>query len=151
MMRRRRVPVSAWIAGGWLALVVLAAAVAPLIARYDPYAGGEDSLLPPLSPGHLLGTDDLRHARQRGHTGLAGTAGQKQEDTPRRLRVVGGRDRQMQRSRVPAGVIERNIQRRARESRCVRARVWCGEARSGRRRATADGGEQRAQRSYSPR
>ena len=59
MMRRRRVPVSAWIAGGWLALVVLAAAFAPLIARYDPYAGGEDSLLPPLSPGHLLGTDDL--------------------------------------------------------------------------------------------
>ena len=55
----RRVPVSAWSAGTWLALVILAAVFAPLIAGHDPYAGGGDSLLPPLSPGHLLGTDDL--------------------------------------------------------------------------------------------
>lgn len=54
----RRQP-SAWIAAAWLALVLLAAVFAPLVAGHDPYAGGEDSLLPPLSPGHVLGTDDL--------------------------------------------------------------------------------------------
>jgi peptide/nickel transport system permease protein len=58
-MRRRTTPVSAWIAAGWLVLLVLAAVGAPWLAGHDPYAGGEDSLLPPLSAGHLLGTDDL--------------------------------------------------------------------------------------------
>jgi peptide/nickel transport system permease protein len=51
--------VSAWVAAAWLALVVLAAVAAPLAAGHDPYSGGADALLPPLSPGHLLGTDDL--------------------------------------------------------------------------------------------
>jgi peptide/nickel transport system permease protein len=51
--------VSAWVAAAWLALVVLAAVAAPLVAGHDPYSGGADALLPPLSPGHLLGTDDL--------------------------------------------------------------------------------------------
>jgi peptide/nickel transport system permease protein len=49
---------SAWIAAAWLALTLLAALAAPLLAP-DPYAGGDASLLPPLSAGHLLGTDDL--------------------------------------------------------------------------------------------
>lgn len=41
-----------------VALLVLAA-FAPLFAGYDPLGGGDDALLPPLSPGHWLGTDDL--------------------------------------------------------------------------------------------
>jgi len=53
-----RVPPSVALAAGWLALTLLAAAFAPLLAM-DPYAGGPDALLPPLSPGHWLGTDDL--------------------------------------------------------------------------------------------
>lgn len=51
--------VSAWIAALWLALTIAAAVLAPWIAGRNPYAGGEDALLPPLSVGHLLGTDDL--------------------------------------------------------------------------------------------
>ena len=39
--------------------VVLAAVGAPLIAGHDPYIGGPDALMPPLSPMHPLGTDDL--------------------------------------------------------------------------------------------
>lgn len=42
-----------------LALIVLAALLAPWVATHDPMAGGNDALLPPLSPGHWLGTDDL--------------------------------------------------------------------------------------------
>jgi peptide/nickel transport system permease protein len=57
----RQTPVSAWIAGLWLALVLLAAVFAPVVAGHDPYAGGDNSLAPPLSPHHLLGTDDLGH------------------------------------------------------------------------------------------
>lgn len=40
-------------------LVMVLALAAPLLAGHDPYAGGPDALLPPLSPGHPLGTDDL--------------------------------------------------------------------------------------------
>jgi peptide/nickel transport system permease protein len=43
----------------WLALTVVAAVFAPHIAAHDPYAGGDEALLPPLSPGHPLGTDHL--------------------------------------------------------------------------------------------
>jgi len=42
-----------------LGLMVLAALLAPWVTTHDPMAGGNDSLLPPLSPGHWLGTDDL--------------------------------------------------------------------------------------------
>jgi peptide/nickel transport system permease protein len=43
-----------------LVLTVLAALAAPLIATHDPGAISlADRLLPPLSPGHLLGTDAL--------------------------------------------------------------------------------------------
>ncbi|SIS50321.1 ABC transporter permease [Phaeovulum vinaykumarii] len=61
-----------WLAfrGNWLAMVGLAivgtligvAALADLLAPYNPVTGGDlntQRLLPPLSPGHLLGTDDL--------------------------------------------------------------------------------------------
>jgi len=47
------------IAAAWLLATLTAALFAPLLAGHDPYAGGDDALLPPLSPGHLLGTDDL--------------------------------------------------------------------------------------------
>jgi len=50
---------TAWIAVVWLAIVILAAVFAPWLAGHDPYAGGADALLPPLSPNHPLGTDDL--------------------------------------------------------------------------------------------
>ncbi|MEO5736153.1 MAG: ABC transporter permease [Variovorax sp.] len=40
-------------------LLVLLAAFAPWAAGYDPLGGGDDALLPPLSPAHWLGTDDL--------------------------------------------------------------------------------------------
>lgn len=42
-----------------LALMLLAALLAPWVATHDPMAGSNDALLPPLSPGHWLGTDDL--------------------------------------------------------------------------------------------
>lgn len=42
-----------------LGLMVLAALLAPWVATHDPMAGGNDALLPPLSPGYWLGTDDL--------------------------------------------------------------------------------------------
>ena len=50
--------------GKWLSVVLvgLVAAVAlgaPWIAGHDPYVGGPDALLPPGTPGHPLGTDDL--------------------------------------------------------------------------------------------
>lgn len=53
----RRVPTR--IALGVLVLMALAALFAPWVATHGPLAGGNDALLPPLSPGHWLGTDDL--------------------------------------------------------------------------------------------
>lgn len=47
------------VALGLLIVMVLAALLAPWFATHDPFAGGNDALLPPLSPGHWLGTDDL--------------------------------------------------------------------------------------------
>lgn len=43
----------------FLVLLVAAALFAPLVTGYDPLGGGNDALLPPLSPAHWLGTDDL--------------------------------------------------------------------------------------------
>jgi peptide/nickel transport system permease protein len=40
-------------------VVALIAIFAPLVTFYDPDAGSLDSLLPPLSPGHVLGTDNI--------------------------------------------------------------------------------------------
>jgi peptide/nickel transport system permease protein len=46
------------IAASVLAALVICSVAAPLIAPYSPYAGSiTDRLLPILSPGHLLGTD----------------------------------------------------------------------------------------------
>lgn len=43
----------------FLVLLMLAAIFAPLITRHDPFVGvATDRLLPPLSPGHILGTDE---------------------------------------------------------------------------------------------
>ncbi len=53
----RRTP--ARIALGILVMMVLAALLAPWVATHDPMSGSNDALLPPLSPGHWLGTDDL--------------------------------------------------------------------------------------------
>ncbi len=40
-------------------LLVGLALLAPLVAGHDPFLGGSDALMPPLSPGHPLGSDDL--------------------------------------------------------------------------------------------
>ena len=60
---KRRKPRPSWIIGGaWLVLIgfVIAALLAPLLAPYEPTAQIlTDRLLPPLSEGHLLGTDAL--------------------------------------------------------------------------------------------
>jgi peptide/nickel transport system permease protein len=47
------------VALGVVVVVALAAAVAPLLQTSDPFRGGPDALLPPGTPGHLLGTDQL--------------------------------------------------------------------------------------------
>ncbi len=47
------------VALGLLLFMVMAALLAPWFATHNPMAGGNDALLPPLSPGHWLGTDDL--------------------------------------------------------------------------------------------
>ena len=47
------------LAFGFLVVLVALAICAPLVAGHDPLAGGDSSLLPPLSPAHWLGTDDL--------------------------------------------------------------------------------------------
>ena len=47
------------VALGLLILMVMAALLAPWFATHDPFSGSNDALLPPLSPGHWLGTDDL--------------------------------------------------------------------------------------------
>ncbi|MBX7212672.1 MAG: ABC transporter permease [Thermoflexales bacterium] len=54
-MTRLRTP----LALGIIALFVLLALLAPVIAPYDPFQGGQDALKPPLSPGHLLGTNHI--------------------------------------------------------------------------------------------
>lgn len=41
------------------ALVLLVVALAPAIAPFDPYFLGEELLVPPGSPGHLLGTNNM--------------------------------------------------------------------------------------------
>jgi len=47
-------------AGAFVGLLFLVALLAPLIAPHDPLAvHPDDSYLPPLSPSHLLGTDEL--------------------------------------------------------------------------------------------
>jgi len=47
-------------AGGLVALLFLIALLAPFISPHDPLAvNADDSYLPPLSPGHWLGTDEL--------------------------------------------------------------------------------------------
>jgi peptide/nickel transport system permease protein len=43
----------------FLVLLVALALFAPAVTAYDPLSGGDNSLLPPLSPDHWLGTDDL--------------------------------------------------------------------------------------------
>ncbi|KTT27510.1 peptide ABC transporter permease [Pseudacidovorax intermedius] len=43
----------------WLVLLLATAILAPWVGRVDPLSGGGDALLPPLSSGHWLGTDDL--------------------------------------------------------------------------------------------
>ncbi len=47
------------VALGLLIVMVLAALLAPWFATHNPFSGSNDALLPPLSPGHWLGTDDL--------------------------------------------------------------------------------------------
>ena len=64
-MAERRASVRLWLAGGWLAVVLLAAVFAPLVAPHDPLA--QDLFLerlPPFwaagtEPGYWLGTDSL--------------------------------------------------------------------------------------------
>jgi peptide/nickel transport system permease protein len=50
---------STQLAVGFLIVLTVLALSASVVAGYDPLAGGDSSLLPPLSPGHWLGTDDL--------------------------------------------------------------------------------------------
>ncbi len=47
------------IALAWIVGMLLMACVAPLLTAYHPLSGGDNAMLPPLSPGHWLGTDDL--------------------------------------------------------------------------------------------
>lgn len=48
------------LAASFVALLFLVALVAPIISPHDPLAINPDNpYLPPLSPGHLLGTDEL--------------------------------------------------------------------------------------------
>ena len=47
------------IALAWIVAVLLMACAAPLLTAYHPLSGGDNAMLPPLSPGHWLGTDDL--------------------------------------------------------------------------------------------
>jgi peptide/nickel transport system permease protein len=42
-----------------IAVAIVLALLAPLVQISDPFAGSVDALLPPLSPGHPLGTDHL--------------------------------------------------------------------------------------------
>jgi peptide/nickel transport system permease protein len=42
-----------------VSLIVVLAIAAPLVSGYDPQSGSADALEPPLSNGHVLGTDNL--------------------------------------------------------------------------------------------
>jgi peptide/nickel transport system permease protein len=59
--RRRRagLGIAFWLAAGWIAVVVLAAATAPLLPLADPRFQDYAALTQPPGPGHLLGTDEL--------------------------------------------------------------------------------------------
>ena len=57
--RRFRASRVAFGAACFIAMLLLLAMLAPLVTSYDIYSGGDDALLPPLSPGHWLGTDHL--------------------------------------------------------------------------------------------
>jgi peptide/nickel transport system permease protein len=58
-LRRFRRQTPALIALGYLVLVVLAVALAPVIATHDPLAQNLTAVLQQPGNGHLLGTDDL--------------------------------------------------------------------------------------------
>jgi peptide/nickel transport system permease protein len=48
------------LAGAFVAVLFLVALLAPVISPHDPIAvNADNAYLPPLSPGHLLGTDEL--------------------------------------------------------------------------------------------
>ena len=49
----------AWALAGLLVLLTLVAALAPVLAPFDPIQPVGGLNLPPLSPGHLLGTDQI--------------------------------------------------------------------------------------------
>jgi len=55
----RRVLRGSWLPIAVVIVVGLVAIFAPLVTRYDPEAGGMNALLPPLSPSHVLGTDNI--------------------------------------------------------------------------------------------
>lgn len=48
-----------WLAIACLSVILALAIAAPWVTSTHPMDGGMDALLPPLSPGHWLGTDDL--------------------------------------------------------------------------------------------
>ena len=50
---------AAVIALAFVVLMVIVAIIAPLIQSSDPFSGSSQSLAPPLTDGHLLGTDNL--------------------------------------------------------------------------------------------
>lgn len=55
LLARRTLPFAA----GFLIVLACLAVFAPWVVSGDPLSGGMDALLPPGSPGHWLGTDDL--------------------------------------------------------------------------------------------
>ena len=55
-LSRRR---ATWLAIACLLLILALAISAPWVTSTNPLDGGQDALLPPLSAGHWLGTDDL--------------------------------------------------------------------------------------------
>jgi peptide/nickel transport system permease protein len=58
-LRRFRRQYPGLIAGGWLALMILTALLAPLLATHDPLQQNLSSVLQQPGGAHLLGTDDL--------------------------------------------------------------------------------------------
>lgn len=55
-LSRSKIAVAALV---FIVLVLIMGIFAPLLQTSDPFAGGNNSLLPPLSGGHFLGTDHL--------------------------------------------------------------------------------------------